>query len=183
MLFFTLILSTHSAGEIRYETNDLEGTPCASGPSRESSGDQASGGSAHSPPSQKKRLQGNENAAAGAEGAEDGDEDDEDDEDDEETDEDEAQERTLTQANKDAAGPEMEGLVKKRGRINTGWQQRYFVVRHDTLKYFKTKEAFLGGEDHQGVLACGGMTFQNAGGWYCKRYCSYRFCACCACVY
>ena len=46
------------------------------------------------------------------------------------------------------------GFVRKRGQINTAFQNRYFVLCDGMIKYYKTWQDFQDGKKEQGALLC-----------------------------
>ncbi|MGB1604712.1 MAG: hypothetical protein ACPIOQ_68910, partial [Promethearchaeia archaeon] len=50
------------------------------------------------------------------------------------------------------------GWVRKRGQLNTAFQDRYFVLADGVLRNYKTKEDFDKKHAEQSHLPCRGMT-------------------------
>ena len=62
------------------------------------------------------------------------------------------------------AGTKYQGLVRKRGQVNTSYQQRFFVLDGDGwLKYFKDKAAWDTGKPPLGSIACSNLIAQAVG--------------------
>jgi hypothetical protein len=52
-----------------------------------------------------------------------------------------------------------EGSVYKKGRINRGYQKRWFCLRNDVLRYFKERPG--GGKVEKGSISCVGMSVET----------------------
>ena len=53
-----------------------------------------------------------------------------------------------------------EGVVWKRGRWNSAYKRRHFVLERSEIKYYSSKEAWLAKKSSLGSMSCSGMTIK-----------------------
>lgn len=54
------------------------------------------------------------------------------------------------------ASPSMQGRMRKRGRVNTGYKERYFVLVSGTIYYYDSEQAYTNGIRSKGKLCAQG---------------------------